>query len=388
MRFLSAFLSTLRFNLPRRSDILVYDSLNTFFLREYLHSSRYTILHTRRERIYILLLPLCIFSSFFYKGNLFLAYLDACILYINPKLVVTGIDNCFHFYTISPRFQNTSTLFYQSSKRNIHRDIFGQCLPSSGLHVDFQLVYGDAIGSHYIEHVSGTSYSVGSVTNNAIPKRVIPKSQDSPRKILFVSQWHRPPLTPSKFICLPDGSFMSHSQYYRPDDTAILLLHKAVKSLDSLELTILTNAKTGSPSLPLEISHFSNLLDSQFSPSFLTPVSLVDAYQSLDVFDLVITVDSSLGYESLARGNRTAFISIRGPILSWPDAYFGWPAPYPPEGFCWTTSTDLKRIKTLITDCISYDSHEWAHHIQQLIPSLINYDADNSQLHDLLSAYI
>ena len=64
----------------------------------------------------------------------------------------------------------------------------------------------------------------------------------------------------------------------------------------------------------------------------------------------IVTIDSTLGYECLARGQRVCFFSNRSKYLNIKDYFrFGWPLNLPEEGKCWTTSNSKSSSHTKST---------------------------------------
>ena len=76
---------------------------------------------------------------------------------------------------------------------------------------------------------------------------------------------------------------------------------------------------------------------------FLDLDSDFPAYNAMDISTINVTMDSTLGYECLARDNKTAFFSIRGTINNIDDySVFGWPMKLNDTGFFWTNKPDYK----------------------------------------------
>ena len=66
------------------------------------------------------------------------------------------------------------------------------------------------------------------------------------------------------------------------------------------------------------------------NPSFAFK-NLKDDFSSYDLIDkaqLVVFIDSALGYQSLARGNKSLACCIRSSLIKNKNLKFGWPAQF------------------------------------------------------------
>jgi surface carbohydrate biosynthesis protein len=92
-------------------DLVVLDDTSIEYLENIINHRRYFTFVTRSENLKkIYLTPKIIFYIFFYfRGNLFTAYLCSLLKVINPNVVITYIDN-------SPRFHILAKLFKDNMK--------------------------------------------------------------------------------------------------------------------------------------------------------------------------------------------------------------------------------------------------------------------------------
>ena len=82
------------FQIPQKKDILIYDNEGSNFITEVLDKDSYGILHTRGENLnFYIYLKLLLCLKFSYKN-----YLDEYIKFVNPKVLITWIDNNLNFY--------------------------------------------------------------------------------------------------------------------------------------------------------------------------------------------------------------------------------------------------------------------------------------------------
>jgi len=115
---------------------------------EYLNAWNSEVLYMRGEKINV---PVLLIS--FFKKERASAYIDCFIEKVQPRLIVTFIDNNPSFYSISDRHPEIKTLFLQNGIRSYHTDVF-EILDRKGtkkesLKVDYMMTFGKRIGAEY-----------------------------------------------------------------------------------------------------------------------------------------------------------------------------------------------------------------------------------------------
>ena len=93
---------------------------------------------------------------------------------VNPKIVLTFIDNNLTFYKLR-KYLNIPTAFVQNGNRTSFDDIFGKLEKlnnneTKDLKVDMMFVFNDATGEKYKKYISGDYIKIGSVMSNTAPK--------------------------------------------------------------------------------------------------------------------------------------------------------------------------------------------------------------------------
>jgi surface carbohydrate biosynthesis protein len=92
----------------------------------------------------------------------------------------------------------------------------------------------------------------------------------------------------------------------------------------------------------------------------------------------IVTIDSTLGYECLARGQRVCFFSIRSKYLKSDYAKFGWPLHLSEEGKCWTTNNSKEDFKRLMNFLVFEDDIAWKKILDTELRDLVFYNRNNS----------
>jgi len=373
LRFISYFLRAEKcWYWPRLSDVLIYDACNQDVLLEYLHPWKPEVLHVRGEQINMLVL----FASLIRGGKRSNAYVDCFIERVCPRLIVTFIDNSLSFLTISQRHPEVKTLFVQNGLRGYYADIFetlekmdaGSC---SKLTIDYMLLFGPVIGAEYARYITGNVVPMGSIKNNRVPR-----TQPLHRGVIaFVSQWHK-----DGFYM--GGIFCTHEAYFGQVDRPIIqcLAHYAKNK--NKRLAIIPRNTKRCDLRAQEEAYFRELLGDECV--FLEPQGLYPSYQALDAADVVVAVDSTLGYEAIARGKKTAIFSVRGNLLGVHGWNYGWPGDFPTEGPFWTNRLDSDSFVLILDYLFEIDDIQWRKDVEATnFSSIMIYNPGNSILQSI-----
>ena len=332
---------------PRQSDILIYDSTGQEYLIKYLSPWCPEILHVRREKINIFVLML----SFFQRGRLNIRYIDAYIKRVNPRLIVTFIDNNKLFYKISRRHPEIKTIFVQNGYRGYYADVFElldkENLNERGLfHVDYMMTLGHVIGKEYGSHISGYQVPMGSLKSNSLMK----KQPMVSGVISFISQWYQ-----GGFYI--GDLFYSHEDYSKEVDRLVIKSITEFASDNNKQFFIIPRYDKSEDLRREEELYFRDIVGEEVN--FLEPKVNLSSYQATDISEVVVTADSTLGYESLARGNKTAFFSIRSNILNIQGFSYGWPKKFPDDGLFWTNNPNKTSFIQILDYLFTVNDVKW-----------------------------
>lgn len=357
---------------PRQSRILIYDASHEELLRSYLAEWAPEVLHVRGEQINVPVL----FSSIFRKGRKFEAYIDNFIEAVRPSLVVTMIDNNPDFLALSKRHPAVETLFVQNGVRAYVGDIF-ETLDTTGqsyrrsLFVDHMLVFGSTVGAEYARFVDGRVVLMGSIKNNHVERVTSPRVG----VIAFISQWRN-------YGPVLGGQQYSHDQFFQPDEVILPFLEGYAREHEKQIMIVPVNSR-GSELRNAEEKYFAALLGC--TPQFVERPEPFGSYHAIDSAEVVVGVDSTLAYESAARGNKTAILSIRGTLLGLPSYNFGWPGQLAAEGPFWTNHPDTKVFRRILDGLFAADDATWrAALVAERFSDLMRFDPSNTILRTVI----
>ena len=362
-----------RWSWPSKSDVLIFDACGEELLREYLLESSMEVLPVRGEWINI---PV-VLASLFVPGRKSDAYFDVYIRKVHPKLIITFIDNSLAFCRLSQRHTCIKTMFIQNGWRGYHADIFEQLdmqvNSTHNLSVDYMLCFGSAVGRHYQRYISGLVIPMGSLRNNR-QIHLAPKIKNS---LAYVSQWLR------HGIQMGSRSY-SQDEFIGVADRNIVGFLGEYAREKSKHLFIIPRSKFGSPDRADEAEYFASILGE--ACHFLEYDSSGSSYKAIDAAEVVVGVDSTLLYESIARGTKTAIFSIRGNITNVNGFDFGWPAYRSPVGSFWTNTPSHVKYREVLDFLFGISVKDWRDELNKAsFTDLMIMDLGNSILKKIIT---
>jgi surface carbohydrate biosynthesis protein len=356
---------------PRKSQVLIFDSCGESLLMEYLKPWKPEVFHVRGEQINIPVLLLSLLKP----GKKSAIYTDCFIAKVKPRLIVTFIDNNFNFYTLAKRHPQVKTLFIQNGIRSFFYDLEDFALMNgSELKVSYMLTFGSEIGEAYRKYIAGTVLPIGSLKNN-----LIPISQSVKKDVIaFISQWH-------EYDFSFRGVSYSPKSFYEQIDRPIIQFLKNYAKVHNKHLMIIPlNSAITNPRLrSLEELYFKELLEDE--PKFLESQGPYPSYQAADKAEILVTIESTLGYEAIARGKKTAMFSTRSTVLGLEGNNFGYPGKYADEGLFWTNNSDPAAFNRIIDYLFNVSHEEWSKDLSKSrFSSLMQRDPNNSIFKSIL----
>ena len=360
---------------PSHKDILLYDATGWDVLSKYLQEYSVAVLATNGESLNVPCLIRASITTDFWKGGIFRAYVRQYIQAVSPRLILTFIDNSNAFYKISKLFPTCQTLFLQNGIRAKTAEIFSDPASIDRYHVDYMLVHNEDMGRYYCQYISGKSVVVGSLINNLVHQKV----NSSPSDIVFISQW-RPRSVNNDMMYTPTaGVYICWEQFYEAEVVALKFLAGwAKRNAKTIKICAVSESSNG-----LENEFYATHLaatDWQFIPRR----SRSDSYHLVDSADIVVFIDSTLGYEAIARGKKVAGFSSRLSEIPSQHRKFGWPCDLPDTGPCWTNSRDEKEFERIMNYLNQVTDTAFQTDCAIFLKKLMIFDQDNTRFVSLL----
>jgi len=358
------------FKMPRKAEIIVYDNNNSKYFMPFIKNKRYEILFTRKEKIYFYILLKAIFAYGF--KNIYYNYKKIFIDIVKPKILITYTDNDLDFLKF--KLKNIKKIAIQNSyRRACFPDLFSflKYEKKKIYSLDHIFCFNNYIGKKYQSYLGCNFTSIGSLKNNIVKK----KKNINKNSLAYISQF-RPFKTNKSKNFLFDfknfDKFMSNSLLKKKDfknikrssfyehDKKIFKHVSEFCKIKNLNLFVIGESKYFPED---EKNFYSQITKNKFK--FLKRKSEDSSYKYIDKFEYITGVDSTMLYESSARGKKVAFFSGRESCFKGYKDYFNWPNNIYPKGLFWSNETNkqeifrvlnnLKNKKLISTNNIIYD---------------------------------
>jgi surface carbohydrate biosynthesis protein len=330
---------------PRRAQIVIYpQGKSSDILLRYLDPAEVVVIDPWSTKLNIPALVLTLLRG----GRKRIDYLQATIALIKPKFVITTTDNDMLFYRLKESLPNSITIAMQNGLRGNYSSIpnggfFDEVQRRPHLCADYIVAFGTEIAKVYEQHIDTKVFVGGSLRNNSFisDSRIAP----SIKSIVYVSQLPSAPALPNEVIAYLQEQPITYSEFYAAEKIVVEIL-RTYCIANNLEFTI-----CGKQSSQLEVER--KFFGDVSMSSRNTPL---DSYSTLDAAHIVVTLDSTLGYEFHARGKRVLFIGGRfvhhqnESVRHMSSVTFGFPANLPKEGPYWLS--DLSEAK--IIECLNF----------------------------------
>ena len=237
------------------------------------------------------------------------------------------------------------------------------------------LVHGSAIGQYYKKFVSGQTVTIGSFKSNHV-KRLDKIETGS---ILFISQYHEKSEDDAPLFIEVDGTEISWDKFFSAEVKVLNFLEKWCAENNKILRICARGRDQDGP----EKRFFSNVFQDR-AWEYLPRTDMYSSYKSLDSAEIVVAIDSTLCYESIGRGKKTAGFSCRGASLNNEATKFGWPAGLPENGPFWTNDADERQFQRVMDYLNTVGADEWERNRQIYAKELMEFDAGNSRFIALL----
>ena len=367
----------------QRPIVLIHaDGFNT--LTKFVSASDVSILDPERINIFVVLKMLFSFQNSHAK------YRAKFINTVRPKAVITFIDNDVTFYSLKslvpgPQFvsvQNGLRHNYSFNSQGGLLDQLDEVSKQVSLTCDYICVFGIASATLFSTYIKTKTLITGSIQNN-FRETSTPNAKTS--DVVFVSQLQAFTLEGSLVKVYFGNQGITISEFFEVERQIVRALDKYC---EKNELRLVICGKRDQTHT-YEREFFENILQPK-KPNFLIRESGSSTYDAIDATGLVVTIDSTIGYESLSIGKRVAFMSGRTQsadpvgLAQIRDTNFGYPLDLPANGNFWTnqaTATELTRILDYLQ---AVTDREWATEIAPYNESLMAYQPGNPVFKKLL----
>tara|TARA_Y100001970_G_C14117657_1_gene794520 strand:- start:162 stop:1346 length:1185 start_codon:yes stop_codon:yes gene_type:complete len=319
----------------------------------------------------------------FIQEGFFLAYSCAIINKINPRVVVTFIDNDYRFYLLKNFNKSIKFISIQNGYRGYFIDFFGnpklkELSKNNKMKADYIFSYNNIIKKYYNKFVTAKILSIGSFKNNFIRP-----SMKSGKNLLYISQFRdrsflNTNAIKDNYIYHYGKKTITWDRYFFSEKKLISILKKFCKK-NNLKLVILGCSLK---SKDQEKKHFRKILNN-FDFKFIKRKNNLSNYYHIDNYKLVVTMFSTLGYESLGRLNKTCFFQETPNELKFLKercTRFGWPNKFQQSGLNYCNRTNETEISLTLQKIYDMPQSLWRSYALKGRNNLMEFDFNNEIL--------
>ena len=361
---------------PKSSKVLLYFKTGADVIAPYFKPSEFQILDLRESEVNLWVAFKCLINRDLSAQN----YARQFIKKVQPKLVLTFIDNFPPFYSLKQDFPEIKTLLIQNGYRTEKNDLFNLLdfkYREQKNVVDELFVFGNAVAKKYSQYIDGRVTTHGSLKNNLFP--VIQTSETS---IAYISTY-RPSISKSFVLRESEAeSPITYGEVIARRKAAILWLANYCAEKNRL-LKIIGKDENSAA----EEDYYKDLLR-EFKFEFVGKTSSETSYEAIDKSEIVVFTSSTLGYESLARGKKTAAIMLDAQLIKADALKFGWPADLADEGKFWTHQLSQQRIYEIMDYLSNTTDDEWNETRLKAIKDVIEFDPGNSKFVSVIDSIL
>lgn len=319
------------------------------------------------------------------------AYIVAYIEMTQPKVVMTFIDNDVNFYKLKNLCLKTKFVAIQNGIRANYSgypslgffDQLSVALDETELSSDYLCVFGSASATQLTRFIKTNTITVGSLKNNLFAASK--NKRNAVSDVVLISQY--PPFSVhevSRRIYFGHQS-ISLLDFYRIESTVAKLVAEYCSS-NHLSFTVCGKRNSVDSDEQKFFADSIGLLQWSYEPRGST----YSTYEIANVAKIVVSIDSTVGQEFLARGKRVAFISGRTQaadpvgLAQVRDTNFGYPLGLSPTGKFWTNQATASELTRILDYLRTVSDEEWATEIAPYNESLMAYQPGNPVFRKLL----
>jgi surface carbohydrate biosynthesis protein len=321
------------------------------------------------------------------------SYYRAFLRWRKPKFVITMEDNNVTFYATKVVMPECTTLAIQNGVRNAHSHSADsnfktelQQLNQKGYDADVIGTLG-GLGSKFFNEALPNSrvklVEMGHVMNNALSVSGEGDSK-SPRRLVFISKFPNRGVSgvdnewDSKVIFYMHHAALTAKQYYNVEGI-VARNCAAIANEHAMKFVVLGKRPAWQVG---EYNYFAEHLRG-LSWQYLPSSNQASSYEAIRPSDVIVNVDSTLGYELFSRGLRVVFVAARMHAAGHPEIVeqrFGYPLLEEPAGPFWTSEATDTEIRRVVNTAISVSEEQWIKIADSARQMLFQYDRANTRL--------
>jgi surface carbohydrate biosynthesis protein len=372
------------FRFPRKRPVALIDSSGLSLISRFIPDEKIGVAEIENPNIFVILRMLVLRMKSPHGYNI--AFIKAT----KPDFVFTFIDNNIDFYRLARHFPNVKFVAIQNGYRGNYAnqseqgffDLLEHASKKDSLAAHAICVLGKSSEAQYLKYIRSNTVVIGSVKNNLFkPSPTASKKYD----VVYVSQ-HAPydiESSDSRFFFGSDS--VSAVDFYRIEKLIVAFLVKWCASTGNSFAVL--GKRTADQTY--EAKFFERAAEPE-TVTFIPRTSDFSTYDHCASASLIVSTDSTTGYEFLSRGSRVAFLSGRihaaraSSLASRHDTDFGYPVDLEPNGPFWTNIADESEFERVIRNVQSLSDTDWTTIIRPYNEQMMAFQPDSHEFVRLL----
>ena len=363
----------------KKSEVLLYDiEVASFYLKMFKKVS-YETLDTRLKKIHIFSLLKALLTKIKYnKLTLKQCYILEQIKDVNPKYLISFTNVDIFFWTLKKYFPRKKFLVFQTGAINGHTpNPFSSFKEKYNVKfkVDYVFTWGKNLFKMYKDCLDCNLFDSGSLLNNFFLNKKLTKKKS--RYIIFISQYKKS----SVLLRTQNNDIVSQKEtFHKHREHLLKIISKFCKS-KKFKLRIFPRSYDLNGWLN-EKDYYEKMFKDIKLP-LMKRSGKNDIYKCLAEYQNFITIDSSSGYEALARGKRVCFLNIKYSFSKFINAEnhrYGWPKKLPINFAFWSSSHEKEHVENALNFAFLSSKNIWKKIKINYVDPIITFDPKNKKL--------
>ena len=331
---------------PKKKKILIFDSSGSDIIKKLIPANSYQVLPSRFKEINFYCLVKTIFSTNFFLRNTSKNYYNNFIKLSKTKIVISFIDHNNYLWNLKKDLPRIKVLLIQNGIRRFEEKNKTQLIKKNNPFgiikkkketgkVDFLFTANKHFSKKYKNFLECETKNIGFFRNN----QFFYKSKKIDKNTLTYISQYRNDIKHEHNVSMPDEKILKFlNEYTFKYDKKLNILARPKGPLTKLsnEEELLNFCKKELQYKNWEIYPEMTKNQGRSHSNYIKGINS----------DVIVTIDSTLGYELLARNKRVAFFCIR----DWGGHHlkFGYPKKLKDNGSFWSNNYDVKKYEIIL----------------------------------------
>ena len=359
------------FRKPKKKEILIFDKTHLEFFKNALNLKKERVGHlsTRLEDFNLNVL----FRIIYNRKVSYKSYFKQYIKLVDPKIVLTFIDNNLFFYQLKKDFPNIKFISVQNGYRFLNDEMLSTLInkkvEKNYYSSDYYFVFNKQMKKLMEQYIKTECIVAGSLRNNML---FIKNPNDNLQgNVGFISRFTMP---------------IAESVNEKNEKNPNYVVHKFSSKLlcNTAEYCKRNNKKliilTAKPSLLNEQKKYYEKILKNYQYDYFIKENQLDSYYNLFKVDVLISPSSTLGSEALGRGLKVLSFS-EGKILG---SNFGWPFIENLQGPFFSNNYEYENVDKMISYIEKLSFESWRELLNNYSDYTCFFNYDNKMIKNLI----